>query len=263
MKLKNVSFSSRAVVEDPFSWAYELEDHGYTGWEIVQEGTQCLTSETITHVQEIRDTTNLELTLHLPFSDMNLAGLNTGIRNEVLCQMKDFLKIASDFVELAVIHPGYLSPHGAQLPDLAWKTNIESLQSICDFAADCGITIAVENMPEVPKIFGKYPQEMLQMVEEVNRDNVGLTLDIGHANTIGKSKGTEIMDDFLKMYKGRISHVHLHDNMGKKDEHLPLGKGNVDWKRVMDSLSNYKGRFVTEVNCVDEGVESLAFLKSL
>ena len=261
MKLKRVSFSSRAVVEDPFSWAYELEDHGYTGWEIVQEGTQCLTSETITHVQEIHDTTNLELTLHLPFSDMNLAGLNTGIRNEVLHQMKDYLKIASDFVELAVVHPGYLSPHGAQLPNLAWQTNIESLQSICDFAADYGIMIAVENMPEVPKIFGKYPQEMLQMVEEINRDNVGLTLDIGHANTIGV--GTEIMDDFLKMYKGRISHVHLHDNMGKKDEHLPIGKGNIDWKRVMDSLSNYKGRFVTEVNCVDEGVESLAFLNDL
>ena len=263
MNLKRVSFSSRAVVEDPFSWAYELEDHGYTGWEIVQEGTQCLTCETITHVQEIHDTTNLELTLHLPFSDMNLAGLNTGIRNEVLHQMKDYLKIASGFVELAVVHPGYLSPHGAQLPNLAWQTNIESLQSICDFAADHGIMIAVENMPEVPKIFGKYPQEMLQMVEEINRDNVGLTLDIGHVNTMGIGIGTEIMDDFLKMYKGRISHVHLHDNMGKKDEHLPIGKGNIDWKRVIESLSNYKGRFVTEVNCVDEGVESLAFLKCL
>ena len=259
MNLKRISFSSRAVVEDPFSWAYELEDHGYTGWEIVQEGTQCLTNETLTQVQDIHDTTNLELTLHLPFSDMNLGGLNTGIRNEVLHQMKDYLQRASDFVELAVVHPGYLSPHGAQLPDLAWKTNIESLQSLCDFAADCGITIAVENMPEVPKIFGKYPKEILQMVEEVNRDNVGLTLDIGHANTMG----AKVMDDFLQMYKGRVSHVHLHDNMGKSDEHLPIGKGNVDWNRVMDGLSNYKGRFVTEVNCVEEGVESLEFLKSL
>ena len=259
MDLKRISFSSRAVVEDPFSWAYELEDHGYTGWEIVQEGTQCLTSETLTQVQDIHDTTNLELSLHLPFSDMNLGGLNTRIRNEVLKQMKDFLNIASNFVKLAVIHPGYLSPHGAQLPDLAWQTNIESLQSICDFAADHGITIAVENMPKVPKIFGKYPKEMLQMVEEVNRDNVGLTLDIGHANTMG----AKVMNDFLKMYKNRISHIHLHDNMGKNDEHLPIGKGNVDWKHVIDSLSNYRGRFVTEVNCVEEGVESLEFLKNL
>ena len=190
---------------------------------------------------------------------MNLGGLNPGIHNEVLHQMKDYLQRASDFVELAVIHPGYLSPHGAQLPDLAWQTNIESIQSICDFATDHGIMIAVENMPQVPKIFGKYPQEMIQMVEEVNRDNIGLTLDIGHANTMGAG----IMDDFLKMYKNRISHVHLHDNMGKNDEHLPIGKGNVDWKHVMDSLSNYKGRFVTEVNCVEEGVESLEFLKNL
>lgn len=259
MKLKMISFSSRAIVDDPFSWAYELEDCGYTGWEIVQEGTQCLTHETITRVRDIHDTTDLELTLHLPFSDMNLAGLNTGIHNEVLRQMRDYLTLASDFVELAIVHPGYLSPHGAQLPDLAWQTNIKSLQLLCDFAADYGIMIAVENMPEVPDIFGKYPQEMLRMVEETKRDNVGLTLDLGHANTMG----TEIMDDFLKMYKGRISHVHLHDNMGKKDEHLPPGRGNINWKRVVKSLSDYKGRFVTEVNCLEEGMESLAFLKRL
>ncbi len=259
MKLKRISFSSRAVVEDPFSWAYELEDHGYTGWELVQEGTQCLTSKTITRMQDIFDTTDLDLTLHLPFSDMNLAGLNPGIHNEVLHQMRDYLFLASDFIELAVVHPGYLSPYGAQLPDLAWQANIKSLQSLCDFAADHGIMTTVENMPQVPKIFGKYPQELLRMLDETDRDNAGLTLDIGHANTMG----TGIIDDFLKMYKGRISHVHLHDNMGEKDEHLPIGKGNIDWKRVMNCLSGYKGRFVTEVNCVEEGVESLAFLKSL
>ncbi|MGP8321805.1 MAG: sugar phosphate isomerase/epimerase family protein [Methanosarcinaceae archaeon] len=259
MKLKRTSFSSRAVIDDPFSWAYELEDCGYTGWEIVQEGNQCLTSKSIIHIQDICDTTDLELTLHLPFSDMNLASLNTGIHNEVLHQMEDYLTLASGFVELAVVHPGYLSPYGAQLPDLAWQANINSLQFLCDFAADYGIMITVENMPEVPMVFGKYPQEMLRMVEETKRDNAGLTLDIGHANTMG----TEIMDDFLKMYKSRISHVHLHDNMGKKDEHLPLGRGNIDWKQVLNSLSGYKGRFVTEVNCLEEGVESLAFLKSL
>ena len=47
MQLHRISFSSRAVVEDPFKWAYTLEDHGYTGWEIVQEGSQCLSSKTV------------------------------------------------------------------------------------------------------------------------------------------------------------------------------------------------------------------------
>ncbi|MBN2487752.1 MAG: hypothetical protein JXA98_01855 [Methanosarcinaceae archaeon] len=51
--------------------------------------------------------------------------------------------------------------------------------------------------------------------------------------------------------------------MGKKDEHLPVGKGTVDWKTVMHGLSNFKGIFVKEVGSVEDGVESLAFLKGL
>ena len=41
------SFSSSAMVEKPFDWAYQLEDLGYTGWEIVNEGKQRLTKENI------------------------------------------------------------------------------------------------------------------------------------------------------------------------------------------------------------------------
>ncbi len=257
MQLHRISFSSRAVVEDPFKWAYTLEDHGYTGWEIVQEGSQCLNSKTIQNVQNIHETTNLELTLHLPFSDMNLAGLNDSIRGEVIRQMKHYLTLASNYVNLAVVHPGYLSPYGAQVPYEAYQTNLASLAEICDFAADFGILVAVENMPDFPKIFGKYPDEMQEMLGAVGSHNVGFTFDVGHANTVG------LIDEFLDQLGDRISHVHIHDNMGEKDEHLPLGEGTVDWKSVMEKLSDYKGIFVTEMSSIEEGVKSLEFLRKL
>lgn len=257
MQLHRISYSSRAVVEDPFKWAYTLEDNGYTGWEIVQEGSQCLNSKNIQNLKNISETTGLELTLHLPFSDMNLAGLNDSIRAEVIRQMEHYLTLASNYVNLAVVHPGYLSPYGAQVPQKAYFTNLTSLQEICDFAADFGILVAVENMPDMPKIFGKYPDEMLEMLESIGSHNVGFTFDVGHANTVG------LIDDFLELFNEKISHVHIHDNMGKKDEHLPLGKGTIDWKRVMEKLSDYKGIFVTEMSSVEEGIESLEFLRNL
>ena len=157
MQLQRISFSSRAVVEDPFKWAYTLEDHGYTGWEIVQEGSQCLSSKTVQNLKNIYDTTSLELTLHLPFSDMNLAGLNDSIRARVVRQMKNYLTLASNYVNLAVVHPGYLSPYGVQVPQQAYMTNLASIRELCDFAADFGILIAVENMPRFPKDFWQIP----------------------------------------------------------------------------------------------------------
>lgn len=257
MQLHRISFSSRAVVEDPFKWAYTLEDHGYTGWEIVQEGSQCLSSKTVQNLKNIYETTNLELTLHLPFSDMNLAGLNDSIRAEVLRQMKNYLTLASNYVNLAVVHPGYLSPFGVQVPQQAYITNLASIRELCDFAADFGIIIAVENMPDFPKIFGKYPDEMQEILDAVGSHNVGFTFDVGHANTVG------LIDEFLDQLGDRISHVHIHDNMGKKDEHLPLGDGTINWKHVMEKLSNYKGIFVTEMASVEEGIKSLEFLRNL
>jgi len=61
MQLQRISYSSRAVAQDPFKWAYTLEDCGYTGWEIVQEGAQCLNSKNIQNLKNISETTGLEL----------------------------------------------------------------------------------------------------------------------------------------------------------------------------------------------------------
>lgn len=257
MKLKNLSFSSRVETGHSFIWVYQLEDMGYTGWEIVQEGLQTLHNGNLAKVREVRDTTDLKITMHLPFSDMNLAGLNDGIRNEALRQMYRCLELGNEIVELAVVHPGYLSPYGSQVPERAWRTHIESIRHVCDTAEKYGIMIAVENMPEMPYILGKYPDEMLRTLEEVDRDNLGMTLDVGHANTAG------VVDEFLEKCKEHILHMHIHDNHGISDEHLPLGRGTVQWKKVMESLKGYNGRLVTEMATLQEGEECIAYIQSL
>jgi sugar phosphate isomerase/epimerase len=70
-----------------------------------------------------------------------------------------------------------------------------------------------------------------------------------------------MVDQFLEIDLSRIIHVHLHDNHGKKDEHLSLGKGNIDWKKVLRKLQNFKGRLVAEARTVGEGAESLKYIK--
>jgi len=50
-----------------------------------------------------------------------------------------------------------------------------------------------------------------------------------------------LVDEFLKDLS-QVIHVHLHDNKGRSDEHLSLGKGTIDWKKVIKKLDGYKGR---------------------
>lgn len=249
-----VSFSSLALVNDPFDWAYDLEELGFTGWEVVSEGKQQLNDSTLLKIRDIIETTDLVLTLHLPFSDLNLASLNHPIWKETIRQMTRCMDKASDFVELAVVHPGHLSPLGMQIPEIAWQQNIEGLKAICDAAYDRGIKIGVENMVNMKFILGKQPGEIHGMIESLERENAGMTLDVGHANT------NNLVDDFLEDIS-KVVHVHLHDNNGKSDEHLGLGKGTINWKEVFKKLDKYKGRFVIEARTIEEGSKSLKYIR--
>jgi sugar phosphate isomerase/epimerase len=250
------SFSSSALVDRPFDWAYQLEDLGYTGWEIVSEGKQRLTPENIAEARNIADTTNLTITIHLPYSDLNLASMNQPIWEETVRQMKGCLSIASEFCRLAVVHPGHLSPLGMQMPDAAWSQNILGIQQICDHACQLDMQIAVENMVNMPALLGRRPEEITGILETVDRDNAGFILDVGHANTNG------CLDRFLEL-KDMVIHVHIHDNHGQKDEHLPVGFGTVPWDMVVAAFDGYRGRMVTESRSLEEGQRSLRRLKKL
>lgn len=250
------SFSSSKLVDRPFDWAYQLEDLGYSGWEIVNEGRQKLTPENLAEAKQIAETTDLVITIHLPYSDLNLASMNQPIWEETVRQMKACLSLACDFARLAVVHPGHLSPLGMQMPDTAWSQNITGIRQICDHAADLDMKIAVENMVNMPALLGRRPEEIAGILETVDRENVGFIFDVGHANTNGN------VENFLKL-KDIMIHAHMHDNHGERDEHLPVGNGTVPWNKVAAGLKDYKGRIVTESRSLEEGQRSVNRLKKL
>jgi sugar phosphate isomerase/epimerase len=249
-----MSFSAYKLVNTPFEWAYNLEGMGFQGWEIVSEGKQKLTSESLPPIRDIINSTGLEISVHGPFSDLNCASLNDAIWNETIKQIDQCVELCADFSDVVVVHPGILSPLGNQLPDKAWERNVEALRAVCDHAKDYRVTICLENMINMEKLLCRTPSEIFGMVEAVDRENIGMTFDIGHSNTMRN------VPDFLKE-KAKFTHVHVHDNHGVKDEHLEVGTGTVDWDRALSALRDYKGIAVVEARSLEEGGRSLKFIK--
>ncbi len=62
-------------------------------------------------------------------------------------------------------------------------------------------------------------------------------LDVAHAFIENRMKG---VSDYIEAFRERLVHVHIHDNHGKWDEHLPLGRGKIDFRNV--------ARFLKEIS---------------
>lgn len=242
------------MVNYPFSWAQGLEDAGFEGWEIVSEGRQKITAESLPEIRDIVGTMNVKITVHGPFSDLNPASLIDPIWEETIRQISQCVELSSEFTDTVVVHPGSLSPLGSQLPDRCWEKNVEALRRLCDHAQDFGVRLCLENMPNMEKLLCRTPEELFGMVEAADRENLGTTFDAGHANTMKNIPG------FLKQ-KARISHVHIHDNQGVTDQHLALGDGTVDWGLVLRGLKDFEGVMVVEGRNPEEGKRSLKYLK--
>jgi sugar phosphate isomerase/epimerase len=96
-------------------------------------------------------------------------------------------------------------------------------------------------------------EDFKRFYEEID-EPIGLVLDTGHANITGE------LQCFLTGLSAKIAHVHAHDNVGKSDQHLGIGYGNIDWKNTVELLkkSSYKGIVMVEsVEHVHESVQRL------
>ncbi|WP_231845219.1 sugar phosphate isomerase/epimerase family protein [Methanocella paludicola] len=248
-----MGFSAYKLVTKPFDWAAGLEDMGFDGWEIVSEGQQKITKESLPGFMDIINSMDIEITVHGPFSDLNPASVNDAIRDETIRQIRQCVELSADFSRIVVVHPGILSPLGSQMPDEAWTRNVDALRELCKHAGEHGVTLCLENMPNIEKLLCRTPYEIFGMAESVG-DGIGMTFDVGHSNTMRNTA------EFLKE-KAKFAHVHIHDNHGIKDEHLELGKGTVDWGRVLPELKDFKGMAVVEARSLEEGRRSLEFIR--
>ena len=131
-----------------------------------------------------------------------------------------------------VVHP--LMPHydKADGADEVWELNLWFIGELADYAKQYGITVCVENLP-----FPLYPlatvEAVCKLVDTLERENLKVCLDTGHAAIF---KGSDV-GAAVRIIGSRLEAVHIHDNMGKEDEHLIPGEGIIDWDGFASALS--------------------------
>ena len=243
-------FGSSAKVWEDISWIFGIEEAGFSGWEICADGNYHFSkSVCYASVVETLESTNLKATVHAPFGDLNPAAINEPIWKETIRQITECIIKAAPITDRVTIHPGYLSCTGKMVPEKIWELQKQALKILGGVGLENGVVVCLENMPGIPDFLCQYPEEILGLIEGI--EGIGLTIDFGHAHTIGK------VDAFRK-YLELASHIHIHDNNGRSDEHLPIGAGTINWKRLAPDLINrYHGVVVVEGRSIPEAKRSL------
>jgi sugar phosphate isomerase/epimerase len=76
--------------------------------------------------------------------------------------------------------------------------------------------------------------ELLEVVEEVDPDSLGVCLDFGHANM----QRQFAIDEAIRELGEFLIATHIHDNEGASDQHMIPLMGSIEWQSAIAALSD-------------------------
>ncbi|MDQ0232159.1 sugar phosphate isomerase/epimerase family protein [Metabacillus malikii] len=171
-------------------------------------------------------------TVHPPAWDTNLTSENKAIRSASFSEYKKAIEFAGLIqASHVVIHPGFcFSPVFNR--ELAKQRAFEAIGELCEVARPLQVKLAVENVGyNGESLFTQ--EEFISFLDSLD-DTAGYLLDVGHAH----------LNDWdipavIKAIGDRLLAVHLHDNKGNADDHLPIGEGTIEWEPIFETLREY------------------------
>ena len=122
-----------------------------------------------------------------------------------------------------------LSEESINKRDICLELLIESARDLADYGRSRGIVFLMENNVAAPIMGEMGPklllcltgQDLVELVAEVNHDNFGLLIDVGHLKVTANALKFD-RHGFIDLVGPHIKAWHLSDNDGLSDQHLPL-----------------------------------------
>jgi len=183
-------------------------------------------------------------TLHGPFRDLSPGGVDPKIQAVTRERLGQTMELAGVFRPKCVIfHSGY-DPWRFHSHERVWLQNsLETWTPPVKKAEEIDVTLAVEN------VFETTPVLLSALVDRIASPHFRYCFDVGHHHVFGKQP----IDDWIRTMGPHVAEIHLHDNMGTADDHLPIGSGTIDFPRVFRLLRQYLE--VEPIFCLEPGRE--------
>lgn len=204
--------------------------------------------------------------LHAPYYEVNIGSLNPGLRAASVAEVLKAVELAGELgCQFITIHGGDLSGEDVsrEFASAVIEYTLESLKVIGRECRARGMVLCLENRNAAQSSrlkVGTQPDEVVAMCAAVGPDT-GVTLDLGHANV----SGIDPLEFIDRIGPERIKVMHAHDNGGKLDEHLAVGRGTIDYPELARRYLARGWDFPLAVECkrLETVLESIRELRRL
>jgi len=189
--------------------------------------------------------------LHAPFMDLCFGSIDKLIREITEKRFEYAYEISCNLLcKNIIVHNGYnpktlYCPKGwVERGKIFWENFLLNKNKDTIFYLEN----TFENEPEI----------IIDLIDNINKNNLQMCLDVGHANIYSNIEITS----WIKKANKNIGFVHLHNNFGEKDDHNGLNNGNINMNEVCMALEQYSPNAIWEIE-TEEWKESIEwFLKN-
>ena len=181
-----------------------------------------------------------EVSLHAPFESFGISLISPDlqIRESSIAEFGLTIRLAGLIgAEIVTIHTGSST---ATTDEISRQTFLrDSLLKLEELASPWNVRIGVELTSDY------------ELVEELNAEHIGITIDTGHLSFEDGAGYREYgsIGGVIRRFSQKIFHVHVHDYDGEFD-HITIGRGIIDFDEIVASLTNigFKGSLCLELN---------------
>jgi sugar phosphate isomerase/epimerase len=251
------AYSIGPYADDPVPWNVVLDKLQELGFDGVELGGFSIHPHPDNHpTKEDRERLKQEMREHnLEFSGMvpNLWStklINTDNHSEYMAEFRKNLQFCEDVgikgFRVDTVQPPTIFEQVDE--DTARRRVVKTWQQCCDEAAAKDIYITWEFEPGFA--FNK-PSQILQIVEEVGRDNFGVEFDTCHAHMVAAVGARQPGQqetlpggalELAQKLRGKINHIHLIDSDGtlhddETSTHAPFGEGVLNFDELLPELN--------------------------
>ena len=163
----------------------------------------------------------LTITFHAPFMDLRPGALDPKIRQITIDRLNQVFDLVPHFRPLSVVcHPSFDKRYYVSSEQTWLENSVETWKIFLTRAIEMNTIIALEN------VYESDCHNLGLLLNEFSSPHVSFCFDTGHFNVFS----TTPLEEWIDGLWTRLGQIHIHDNNGILDEHLPVGEGNFPFQ---------------------------------